>query len=39
MTEEMGVDRYMEEIFRVADQEDMTDDAFKFFLRQRGYAD
>jgi len=39
MTEEMGVDRYMEEIFRVADQKDMTDDAFKFFLRQRGYAD
>jgi hypothetical protein len=39
MREEMGVDRYMEEIFRAADQKDMTDDAFKFFLLERGYTD
>ena len=38
MTEEMGVDRYMEEIFRVADQKDMTDDAFQLFLHERGYS-
>ena len=38
MTEEMGVDRYMEEIFRVADQKDMSDDAFELFLRERGYT-
>ena len=38
MTEEMGVDRYMEEIFRVADQKAMTDDAFELFLHERGYS-
>ena len=39
MAEEMGVDRHMEEIFRVPDQKAMTDDAFKCFLRERGYTD
>ncbi len=37
MIEEMGVDRHMEEILRVADQEAMTDQEFKEFLIQRGY--
>lgn len=39
MIEEMGVDRHMEEILRVADQKEMTDDQFRHFLRQRGYHD
>ena len=39
MVEEMGVDRHMEEILRVADQEVMTDDEFEFFMRQRGYRE
>ena len=38
MAEEMGVDRYMEEMFRVADQKDMTEDAFQFFLHESGYT-
>ncbi len=39
MIEEMGVDRHMEEIFRAADQEEMTDKEFKRFLKNRGYSD
>lgn len=37
MIEEMGIDRHMEEILRVADQETMTETEFKAFLRHRGY--
>jgi hypothetical protein len=36
MIDEMGVDRHMEEILRVADQEAMSDDEFKAFLEERG---
>lgn len=36
MIEEMGVDRHMEEILRVPDQNQMTDAAFKSFLEERG---
>ena len=36
MTAEMGVDRYMEERVRVADQQAMTDKAFRSFLADRG---
>ena len=39
MIEEMGVDRHMEEMFRAADQEEMTDKEFKRFLKNRGYSD
>jgi hypothetical protein len=39
MIEEMGVDRYMEEILRAADQQAMTDDQFRRFLKERGFAD
>lgn len=39
MIEEMGVDRYMEEILRAADQKAMTDEQFRRFLKDRGYAD
>jgi len=39
MIDEMGVDRYMEEILRVADQNDMSDDQFQWFLKQRGFSD
>lgn len=35
MVDEMGVDRYMEEILRVADQQEMTDAAFIGFLLER----
>jgi len=35
MVDEMGVDRYMEEILRVVDQREMTDQAFFDFLAQR----
>jgi len=35
MVDEMGVDRYMEEILRVADQQEMSDDAFVDFLVER----
>ena len=38
MIEEMGVDRHMEEIFRAADQEEMTDKEFRRFLKNRGYS-
>jgi hypothetical protein len=36
MIDEMGVDRHMEEILRVADQENMSDDEFRAFLEERG---
>jgi len=39
MIEEMGVDRHMEEILRVADQEAMTDVEFRDFLCSRGYPE
>ncbi len=39
MIEEMGVDRHMEEILRVADQHGMTDIEFRSFLSQRGFSD
>ncbi|MFO8085573.1 MAG: SidJ-related pseudokinase [Desulfobacterales bacterium] len=39
MIDEMGVDRHMEEILRVADQNEMSDDQFQLFLKQRGFAD
>ena len=38
MIEEMGVDRYMEEILRASDQNQMTDGEFKSFLRRRGFS-
>jgi hypothetical protein len=37
MVEEMGVDRHMEEILRVHDQEEMSDGEFRTFLARRGY--
>ncbi len=37
MIDEMGVDRHMAEILRVADQKDMTDKVFRRFLCERGY--
>jgi len=36
MIDEMGVDHYMEELVRVADQESMTDGEFRMFLTDRG---
>jgi hypothetical protein len=36
LIDEFGVDRYMEEIFRVADQQDMNDVEFNEFLLERG---
>jgi hypothetical protein len=39
MVEEMGVDRYMQELLRVVDQNAMTDDAFRLFMRERGLND
>ena len=38
MVEEMGVDRFMEEVLRVADQQVMTDEMFFLFLEQRGFS-
>ena len=35
MVDEMGVDRYMEEILRVVDQTEMTKEAFMDFLVER----
>lgn len=37
LVDELGVDRYMDEILRAADQDRMSDDAFRRFLLQRGY--
>ena len=39
MVDEMGVDRYMEEILRVVDQREMTDKEFASFLEERGYSE
>jgi hypothetical protein len=39
MIEEMGVDRHMEEILRVADQKEMTDEEFRNFLGNRGFSE
>lgn len=39
MIEEMGVDRYMEEMLRAADQNQMSDKAFRRFLSRRGYSE
>ena len=39
MIEEMGVDRHMQELLRAVDQDAMTDDAFRLFMRERGYKD
>ena len=36
--DEFGVDRYMEEIFRVTDQQDMGDGEFAEFLLKRGFT-
>jgi hypothetical protein len=38
MIEEMGVDRHMEEIFRIADQRELSDAQFRAFLMDRGYT-
>ena len=38
MIEEMGVDRYMEESLRVADQLEITDDEFADYLKEKGYS-
>ncbi len=38
MIEEMGVDRYMTEVFRILDQQDMTDDQFVSFLETKGFG-
>ena len=38
MIEEMGVDRYMEETLRIADQIEITDDEFTDYLKQKGYS-
>ncbi len=38
MIEEMGVDRYTEEIFRAADQARMDDAAFRRFLESQGFS-
>ncbi|MBW1779911.1 MAG: SidJ-related pseudokinase [Deltaproteobacteria bacterium] len=39
MVDEMGIDRHMEEILRVTDQREMTDNEFVSFLGQRGFTD
>ena len=39
MIDEMGVDRHMEEILRVADQSEMSGEEFRLFLTQRGFSD
>lgn len=39
MIEEMGVDRHMEEIFRVADQNQLSDRQFSQFLAERGFSE
>lgn len=38
MIEEMGVDRHMDEILRVADQKEMTDEAFRDFLGKNAFS-
>jgi len=39
MIDEMGVDRHMEETLRIQDQIEMSEEAFKAFLRRRGFSD
>ncbi|MBW2539264.1 MAG: SidJ-related pseudokinase [Deltaproteobacteria bacterium] len=39
MIDEMGVDRHMEEILRVAEQREMTDLSFRNFLADNGYSE
>jgi len=39
MIDEMGVDRHMEEILRVVDQKQMSDEEFRKFLGKRGYSE
>ncbi len=39
MIEEMGVDRHMEEILRVIDQNEMGEDKFRDFLKRWGYSE
>lgn len=39
MIEEMGVDRHMEEVLRLTDQQRMTAEAFVMFLSERGYSE
>jgi hypothetical protein len=39
MIEEMGVDRHMEEVLRVADQRQMSDAEFSRFLSERGFSE
>jgi len=39
MVDEMGVDTYMDEILRVVDQREMTDEEFTRFLEERGYSE
>ena len=39
LIDEMGVDRHMEEILRVAEQTAMTDAAFADFLKSRGFSE
>ena len=39
MIEEMGVDRYMEEVLRVVDQKEMTHKEFRSFLKNTGYTE
>jgi len=38
MIDEMGVDRHMEEVLRVADQKEMTNETFRHFLESKGYS-
>lgn len=38
MIDEMGVDNHMEEILRVADQNEMSEDEFEVFLERRGFS-
>ena len=39
MIDEMGVDRHMEEILRVVDQKEMSDEEFRKFLGERGFSE
>ncbi len=39
MIEEMGVDRHMEEVLRVADQKEMSEEEFRRFLAARGHPE
>jgi len=39
LVEELGVDRHMEEILRVAEQDAMCEQEFSDFLKQRGYSE